>query len=405
MAAESEETAAGDTPAVPVAFPASVRFALVGIFMILAVGALYYARSFFLPVVLAVLVTLVFAPVVRYASRRGIPPIVSAVLFIVVLAVVLTTLAMWLSAPVASMIAGAPAAAKQIHDRFAFLQAPFAALNDIGRQVGALGSDVKQGEPAAPQSVTLVQPGMIAWLAGTVADVGTTLGATLILSLFLLAQRDTLRLKLIRVMPELSEKKRSLRVLRDIENEVSHYLLTITAINAGLGICVGLAMAILGMPNPMLWGLGAMLLNYIPYIGPLVGECLALVIAVITFREPLSILLPPLAYLGLQMVEGNLVTPTILGRRLELNPVAILIVLALATWMWGIIGTVLAVPTLVVIKVFADNFEGLAPLGEFLSAETAATEESDAAVVAAIETAAAATTDSVSSTADSRAAP
>ncbi len=371
-----------ETPTPPARIPTSLRIGAVGSFLILAVGALYYARSFFLPVVLAILITLVLAPTVRRLARIGVPPFVSAALFIVVLAAGLALLSISLSGTVSSIIGNAPETITQIHNRFAFLQEPFTALNDIGRQIGTLGSDIKAAPQEAPQSVVLVQPGILGWLAGTAADVGTTIGATLILSLFLLAQRDTLRLKLIRVTRELSDKKRSLRVLRDIENEVSHYLLTITAINLGVGVCVGIAMALLGMSSPLLWGVGAALLNYIPFIGPLAGECLALMIAAVTFPTPLHIVAPPLAYLAIQMVEANFVTPTVLGRRLELNPVAILIALALATWMWGIIGTVLAVPMLVVVKVFSSNFEGLFALGEFLSAETASVEEEEAELAA-----------------------
>jgi predicted PurR-regulated permease PerM len=244
-----------------------------------------------------------------------------------------------------------------------------------------MGNAAAVSQPEVPRPVVFDPPGLIGWLAGTAAGVGTILGATLILSLFLLAQRDTLRLKLIRVMPELHDKKRSLRVLRDIENEVSHYLLTITGINVGVGICVGLAMAWVGMPNPGLWGLGAALLNYVPFIGPFAGECLALAVAAVTFPTLTQALIPPACYLAIQIIEANFVTPTVLGRRLELNPVAILIALAFATWMWGIVGTILAVPILVVIKVFSDNFEPLFPLGEFLTAAPVAVEEEEVSAV------------------------
>jgi predicted PurR-regulated permease PerM len=166
-----------------------------------------------------------------------------------------------------------------------------------------------------------------------------------------------------------------LRVLLDIESEVSRYLLIITAINAGLGLCVGLAMAFLGMPNPILWGVAAALLNFIPFVGSLVGEALVFAIAMITFSTPLHAALPPLAYLLIAILEGSVVTPTILGRRLELSPVSILIFLALTTWMWGLVGTIIGVPVLVVIKVFSGHFESLGWLAEFLSGGTSANTE------------------------------
>ncbi|HEY5080754.1 MAG TPA: AI-2E family transporter [Bauldia sp.] len=365
-------------PSLSPAFPASVRVGIVGIFLIMAVGALYYARSFFLPLVLASLLTLALAPLVRMLANRGIPAAVSAGLLVLLMALTLAVASYTLSDPLTRLLSQAPATITAIGQRFAFLRQPFAMLNDASHQFERLTG----GEPATPQSVVIAQPGLLTWVAGTAAGIGTTLGAALILSLFLLANRDTLRIKLVRVVPHLSDKKRSLRVLRDIENEVSRYLLTITAINLGLGFCVGAAMAFLGMPNAVLWGIGAALLNYIPFLGALAGQCLALAVAAVTFPTLTLAILPPLAYLAIQLIEANFVTPTVLGRRLELNPVAILIFLALTTWMWGIVGTILGVPILVVVKVFADNFPALASFGEFLSTE-AATEEDEATAAAA----------------------
>ncbi len=138
------------------------------------------------------------------------------------------------------------------------------------------------------------------------------------------------------------------------------------------------------MPHALLWGIGAGLLNYVPFLGALAGECLALAVAAITFATPVEILLPPLAYLAIQMIEANLVTPTVLGRRLELNPVAIIVFLAFTTWMWGILGTIIGVPVLVVVKVFSDNFPALTSFGEFLSTEAAVEEEEAAAAPATV---------------------
>jgi predicted PurR-regulated permease PerM len=367
------------------AYPAAVNVSIVGTFLILLVGAMYYARSFFLPLVLAVLVTLCFAPLVRTLSHRRIPAAVSAVMLVVVLGAGLAGASTLLSQPVSEMISQAPTLATEVRDRFAFLRQPFATLNEAGRQFQALTTSPDQ--VGDPQRVVVVQSGMLAWVAGTAADIGTTFGGMLILSLFLLSSGDTLRAKLIRVLPDLSGKKRSLRVLRDIENEVSSYLLTITAINAGFGVCVGVAMAALGMPNPLIWGIAAGLLNYVPYLGGFIGNVLASAVAIVTFPTLAHAALVPIAYLGIQIVESNFVTPLIVGRRLELNPVAIVIFLSLTTWMWGIIGTIIGVPVMVVIKVFSDNFPNLTALSEFLSAESHAVEEAEAehaATVAAI---------------------
>ena len=364
----------------------AVSVAIVGTFIILLCGALFYARSFFLPLVLAILLTMTFAPLVRFLSHRRIPSAVSAVMLIVLLGVGIASASTLLSGPVSQMITDTPQLVSKVRDRFAFLREPFARLTEASRQIQALttgGASDQPAQPGDPQRVVVQQDsGLLGWVAGTAADFGTTFGATLILALFLLASGTTLRAKVIRISPDLSGKKRALRVMRDIENEVSRYLLTITAINAGFGLCVGLAMATLGMPSPLVWGIAAALLNYIPYLGGFVGNVLATAVAISTFATLPQAALVPIAYLAIQIVESNFVTPLIVGRRLELNIVAILIFLSLTTWMWGIVGAIIGVPLLVVVKVFADNFPALAPLAEFLSSDVRAIEEPDAEHVA-----------------------
>ena len=211
----------------------------------------------------------------------------------------------------------------------------------------------------------LAQPGAVSWAADTFSDVGATLGATLLFVIFLLSSGDLFLQKLVRVLPTLSDKKRSLRVVHDVEAEVSRYLFTITFINVGLGVAVGLCMAALGMPNPVLWGVAAALLNFVPYLGALIGVSLAAAIGLITFPTFAAAALPPLAYVVCNAIEGSIVTPLTLGRRLELNPVAILVALAFGGWMWGVVGALIGVPLLVVVKVFCDHFEGLRNFGEF----------------------------------------
>ncbi len=350
-----------------VALSRPVTFAIVGTFTILAIGVLYYARGFFLPLILALLVTLAFMPIVRSLSRRGIPPVATAVLVVAGIGAGLVGLSLLLAEPTSRMLAEAPQIIAELRDRFGSGQGALSRLEEASKQI----QDMAEGtdEPGAPQKVVLAQPGIISWAAETLSGIGGTLGATLLFVVFLLSSGDLFLQKLVRILPTLSDKKRSLRVVHDVESEVSRYLFTITLINMGFGAAVGLAMAALGMPNPVLWGVGAALLNYVPYLGALVGMALAGAIGLITFPTLGMAALPPLAYFICNAVEGSVVTPLTLGRRLELNPVAILVALAFGGWMWGVVGALIGVPLLVVIKVFCDHFEGLANIGEFLSGE------------------------------------
>jgi predicted PurR-regulated permease PerM len=224
--------------------------------------------------------------------------------------------------------------------------------------------------PAASnvQKVVIQQPGLLSRAADTLVSTLTTTGVMLVLLLFLLSSGTLFYEKMIAVLPTLTDKKRALRVAYDVEREVSRYLLTVTLVNICLGSVVAAAMALLGMPNPLLWGVAATLLNFIPYIGGLTGIAIVTVISILSFDAVERMIVPPLVYAACHVLEGQFLTPIFLGRRLELNSVAIFISLALWSWLWGIVGGIIAVPLLLSIKVFCDHFDGLGAVGEFLSA-------------------------------------
>lgn len=348
----------------------TVSFSIIGIFAILLVGAFYFARTFFLPVMLALLVTLTFSPMVRYLRRQGIPSVVSAVLLVLTLFGFLGSAALYLSDPVSQLIADSPAIAQRIEERFAPLREPLRRVMNASAQLEELAN---AGSPPT-EKVVVAQPGLAAWAANTLGGLSTTLGATLVLVLFLLSSGDLFLHKLVRILPTLSDKKRSVRLVHNVEFEVSRYLLTITAINMCFGAAVAVAMAVLGMPNPLLWAAVATALNFIPYVGAAIGVGATFVAALVTYGSIGPAFLPPAAYLLFHTIESAFITPLILGRRLELNVVVIFISLAFWSWIWGIVGALIAVPILVVIKVFCDNFPGLAPFGEFLSGNNTSTD-------------------------------
>ena len=341
-----------------------VSVSIIGIFVILLIGALYFARSFFLPVVLALLVTLTFSPMVRYLRRHGMPSVVSAVLLVLVMFGAFGGAAVYLSDPVSQVIADAPAIAQRVEERFAPLREPLRKMMSASAQL----EELADASGATVEKVSVAQPGIAAWVADTLGGLSTTLGATLVLVVFLLSSGDLFLHKLVRVLPSFSTKKLSVRVVHDVEFEVSRYLLTITAINIGFGAVIAFSMALLGMPNALLWGAAATALNFIPYVGAAIGTCAALIAALVTYGSvgP-AIILPPAAYLLFHTLESAFITPLVVGRRLELNVVVIFISLAFWSWMWGIVGALIAVPILVVVKVFCDSLPGLANVGEFLS--------------------------------------
>ncbi len=355
------------------------NIALTGIFIIAAIAAAHFARDFLLPVVLAIFIALTFRPLIRYLAKRGIPPAL-ATTFIATGLIAFGALAVYfLSAPLAHWISEAPALARTFTEKLRSLRSSLAAVSDIAekvQEVSESASGAKVPEVALRQSAL---PGLIAMATGYPVQLAVMVGATSVIAVFLMASGDLFYEKLIRIMPHMTDKKRALRIVYDVERQVSVYLLSFAAINAGLGLVVAFSFHALGMPSPYLWGVLAFFLNFIPYVGALSGVALSACLAVVTFDTLSYALLVPMSYGFWATVESQIVTPQALERRLQMNSVAILLFLAFWTWLWGIGGAVIAVPLLVAFKVFCGHMEGFNRIGEFLAAREAPKEPTEEA--------------------------
>jgi predicted PurR-regulated permease PerM len=344
------------------------RNILLGIFVLLFLGFLYIARDLLLPISIAFLFSLVLAPVVRWFYRRGIPAPVTATAFVAVLLVAFSSVAFLLTGPITAMIADAPRISFEVQQKFAVLREPLAAISRATERIEAI---VAPKDAAAGQERVVVQDASGAAIGYIAADAGQRLaaiGLALVLLLFMLAAGDLFQEKLIKVLPTLSDKKKALRIAREIEHEVSSYLFTVSTINAGVGIVTGIVFWTIGMPSPILWGIATALANFLPYIGPAIVTVAAFGIGVVVYDTLWQGFLPPVLFLIVATMEGQIITPMIVGQRHSLNPVAILLSIAFWGWIWGIIGALIAVPMLVTAKVFADYVDGFRPIGEFLSA-------------------------------------
>jgi predicted PurR-regulated permease PerM len=189
---------------------------------------------------------------------------------------------------------------------------------------------------------------------------------TLVLLYFLLASGDLFLQKLTKMLPEFKDKKKAVAIARETETSISMYLSTVSLINVVEGGIVTLVMWALGMPNPVLWGVLVLFLEFIPYLGALVIVGVLTLAALSTFDDIAHIVAVPVSYLAINLIQAYLVTPMLLGRRLTLNPVAILIGLILWWEVWGVAGAFIAVPLLATLKILCDHIETLAPVGEFL---------------------------------------
>jgi predicted PurR-regulated permease PerM len=348
--------------------PIDVRsITLSGIFVLLVFYSLYFARAFLLPVVLAFLLTFLLAPVVRALHRIRIPQTIAAALVLLAVLSVVVYAVYSLSGPAGGWIERAPEGLRRVERRIRDLQRPVSEVREVAEQVQEqveeMAGQTGRRQPAQVQVEGQTLTGMVftqtqAFLAGAVV--------TIILLYFLLASGDLFLRKLVRVLPRLSDKKAAIEIARDMEDQFSKYLVTMTLINVGLGLAVGGAMRLAGMPNPVLWGVAAAVTNFVPYLGPVVTLSMIALVSLLTFEDMGRALVAPGLYLGLNAIEGYLVTPMLLGRRLLLNPVVIFLGIIFWGWLWGIPGALLAVPILVSFKIFCDHIQPLSPIGEFL---------------------------------------
>ncbi|HVS13084.1 MAG TPA: AI-2E family transporter [Thermoanaerobaculia bacterium] len=343
--------------------PTDVRsIALTGLFVIAAFLTLRFARELFLPIVLSILLKFLLDPVIRLLQRIHVPVPVAAFVVLVATAAGLALIVLRTYEPAQAWFGELPSTLRRAESKLIQLREAEAQVAEVARQVDELAGSGEVEKPSAAVEEATPSESFFAGMRSMAA----TAGVTVALLYFLLASGDLFLRKLVHVLPRLRDRKRAVAIARQIESDVSTYLVTITLINIGLGAAVAGAMHALGMPTPLLWGAMATCFNFVPYLGAAVGVAALAIASVVEFDGMVRILLPPIAYLVLSSLEGSLITPLILGRRLALNPVAVFLALFFWGWMWGIAGALLAVPLMVAIKIFCDRVPPLSPIGEFL---------------------------------------
>jgi predicted PurR-regulated permease PerM len=341
--------------------------ALTGGVTVLAVLAvlytLYFAREFLIPITFALLLSFVLSPLVRALARVHVRPPLGAALVIVVLLGGLGAGVYELAGPVQTWVGGAPATLTTARGKLRRLLRPLERVQRTAEQVQSAAS-VSGAEK--PPTVVVQGPTLLQRLFGTTQRFLAGLLEVVILLYFLLAAGDLFLQKLIKVLPGTRGKTAVVQIARETEASISAYLLTAAAVNVVEGIIVALAMWLLGMPNPALWGALVALLEFIPYLGAVTMLVILTVAALTTFDSAGRALLVPATFLAINLLQANVVSPLLLGHRLSLNPVALLVGLAFWFWMWGVPGAFIAVPLLAAFKILCDHIAALASVGEFL---------------------------------------
>ena len=341
--------------------PKKPKNLLVFVSVVLAFAAVYFARDMFLPIVIGVIVALTLSPVVRSLARLGVPEPLSAVVLIFGAVLTLAGGAYLLSGPIAEILSDALALGDELTQKLRGLLAAVEEAQDASDQIQELATS---GD--STPVVAVEQPGLLAFAAGSIANFMVLTVVGLILALFILASGNLFYIKLLEAFPNFSDKRRAIKTARAIEQQISRYFLTITIINSGLGLSIGVAMYLAGLPNPVLWGVLAFALNFLPFIGAVVGAFLVAAFGILSFDTLGLGLLPAGIYLTLTSVEGQFITPSVLGRRLEMNTVSVLLTVIVWSWLWSVLGALMAVLFLLLLKVICNNLPGLAALGNFL---------------------------------------
>lgn len=366
--ASQPPTDTADAPAVSavvISDSTSWQRAIVGLFIVGLFYALYTARAVLLPVVIAALISLLLMPFKRALVGLRLPQALAAAILVLGLAFSLGYAFFALAEPASDWLKTLPAVARELEVKLRPLQKTVDEVSQAASEVKKHVDQITSSEPSEPAS-TADDSGILANLIIGTRTFLVQLALVIFLVYFFLASSDVLLRNFIHALPRLRDKIKAMKILETIQHDVSRYLATIMLTNLGLGASVALAMHLLDMPNALLWGTMAATLNFVPYIGALTTLVVLTGVAVLTFDDSARVLLISGTFLTLTTLEGQIITPTVLGNRLALNPLVVFLGIVWWGWLWGIPGTLIAVPLMVAVKIVFDQVDGLQKFGSVM---------------------------------------
>jgi predicted PurR-regulated permease PerM len=332
------------------------------ILAIVAIGfAMHAAQAVMLPLAAAYVVSILLTPIADWLGRRGLSEGVRAGLVVLAALMAFFTALYFVGRPALAWLDRLPGVVEQAQVKLEGLAAAYMQVQEVSKKVEEIAA--APNGPGDPLQVvvkgrTLSETVM---KSAQVALVQIFFAAVLVY--FFLSSRSSFRLKALAAQPTTQARLQTARVFRDIRKKVGSYMLTMLMINIGLGFATACAMAAIGMPSPIVWGLLAAVLNFVPYLGPAALAVLLGVSGLVHYESLIMAAAPPLLWLALNFIESNLVTPSLVGLRLRVTPVAIVVSVALFTWMWGPVGAVIAIPLVVVLKTVCEAAPALRMVG------------------------------------------
>ena len=343
--------------------PKRLYVPLVGMFIIALVAALVSAANFLIPVTAAVLSYFVFSRPRRALERMGLPNMVIATLFTSILFVMVGICIIWFADPVADLIDDMPVLMRDMQEKLGDSVGALANLNEaakaIDKAVDGGGSPAMEVEVVSDASASVTILTMAPKVLSQVIF-------AIFLTFFLIGSGDFFALRTVESLPTLRDKRRAVEIIKTIEDRLGRYLGGIAVINAGLGLSIGASMYLWQLPNAIAIGVMGFALNFIPFLGAVVGAGVAGLIAFVSFDNAWEAFGVFMTYMALTSFEGQIVTPLMISRRMQLNTPILFLIVAFFAYIWSVVGMVVAVPVLIVVKIVCDEIEGLKPLGHFL---------------------------------------
>ncbi len=336
--------------------------------ILVATYGLYVGKDVVLPIMLAVVLKLLLQPTMDFLRNRlRIPAELASLLLIICLFVFIATVLFAISGPASAWISKLPEVLPLLKQKLGVLREPIDYLQGMFKELEEVAASPAQG--ASVPTVAVKDPTAItSKLAWSTISILTRLLSTLVILFFLLAAGDRLLRGLIEVLPRFADKRQAVDIAAEIQKQIGGYLFIITIMNTAVGVLTGLAMWSCGLGDPILWGVAAFLINYVPIIGPLVGIGIFLLAGIVTLEWPWSAFLPAGLYLLIHIAEGEIITPLLLAKRLTLNPGVVIVALFFWHALWGVPGALLAVPLVAMFKIASDRIEVLRPAGHIIGA-------------------------------------
>ena len=336
---------------------------MIGIFVLLLLCVFKYASTILVPLTFAILLSLLFAPVVQLLARLRIPRRIGAAIVVTGIVTVIAGGIMALAEPAEGWLDKSPQVLHEIEKKLQKIKQPLKQIQEAAEKAEVL---TELDQNAMKMEVKPNTEKLIESLFSATPEVLTFFVLSIVLLYFMLYSGKTLVEYIIRAIFWLAHQRNTVDMGRLIQQEISRYLLTITIINICLGITVALALTLIGLPNPILWGTMVTLLNFAPYIGAICSAIVITIVSLVTFDSLFTILLAPAVFLIITSLEGQIITPQILGDRFSMNPLLVFLTIVFWGWLWGYVGALLAFPLLVSTKILCQSVDVLKPFADFL---------------------------------------